>query len=1313
MIYRILYNGQEIYGPDLDHAVLNPTLELELNAAGKLEFSLPVLRSSNNDDEGKPIWPDDIWNTIEVFNGEVQVWEGDTCIFFGRPLEITRDWNNNKKVVCEGGLAYFNDTIQETKEYKQKKTPLYTDPEKYPNKTGFFNQIIDIHNDILMKDNNYDRTKSIFVGECDLDNPLVWRKTDMETTASVLQSMCLDTNGGYFILRKEWDEEWQDYKNVIDWKKNPPLGSTQTIALGLNLLDISQDLNGSDLCTVLYPTADDDIDVSKADKHEEDNPYVIHHEDGREDTHIYHDKKSKYIVHKEGFEKYGRVLKQKSFDLEADGTEKQKANELFVKAAEWLDDQNYDETTIECSAADLHYVWDQTIIYDPEGDPPTRLQLGQMVEVSDSVHGVTRQLPIYKCSMNLDSGVKKITMGTPPKKDLTDIIKPDTTSSTRNTTGGNADSGGSSSGGSSSVNIPVKDVQVKYPDSDEYATVVKKKVAKIDLTEVGKVQDVKVDGTSVVDEDGVANISIPAASVTDVTLDGTTIVDDGEAKILTDDIVKANPTGAASAGNITKIKIKNDIYEIPVADIQDVTLDGTSIVDPSDHVAKILSRDIIDDGIEGNFEHVVVKDDDPPSISVGKKTDIFIETNADDREVSILSQSDTPVNLQEIGGWAEYKQDYYQAPIGYYDEDGNFKYDPETTQRVYHVARCNGGGSTNWWFPDVPSAYPYPFTDHEGTLTTYGYKINNDDYVDIIFEKHDTNVKYRPTRVVGTFHFTCMKAGEEGSYMPVSEDYCNSSILTIQVSNDGVNWTNYNASTPPASVELDASATWEFSIDGYYSYIRLCCRNFLYQRPGYLSFNVYAVPESYIEDIWYKTEDNTWIKMPHVTSVPVQDVQIDSTSIVDANGVADIVSSQFGTNVEANPTGQSSGNLNSILIDSTKYDIPSGGTTVEANPVETPTDDLDTIKIGNVVYDIPGSGGGGSSVVPNPSGNPENRLIKVSIDGTIYEVSAGNTDEQYHQFGYSGSIQTFEAPETGTYKLEVWGAQGGTADISVHGGYGGYSVGYIDLDAGDILYVCVGGHGGGSYTQNASLVGYNGGGLGNYNGKRGNGGGATHIAKITGVLSDLSSDVSDILIVAGGGGGAGQYNGNEYGDGGSGGGYIGGHGYFKDTQTSSSSNHPGTGGTQAAGGTTEDYSGQSAGSFGQGANVDSSADYGGSGAGGGFYGGGASKNNAGAGGGSSYISSELSDACMYGYLVTESSATATKTVSVATATVDPTPLNAKIGDGFAKISWGSGEFDPYVTVNDLYNACVANSVTPASHSLDDIVACFLTGGGGE
>ena len=65
--------------------------------------------------------------------------------------------------------------------------------------------------------------------------------------------------------------------------------------------------------------------------------------------------------------------------------------------------------------------------------------------------------------------------------------------------------------------------------------------------------------------------------------------------------------------------------------------------------------------------------------------------------------------------------------------------------------------------------------------------------------------------------------------------------------------------------------------------------------------------------------------------------------------------------VEANPSsGTSAGDLSSIEIGGTKYNIPSGGgggTTVVANPSGAATDELEKIQIGSTIYAIPeGSG---------------------------------------------------------------------------------------------------------------------------------------------------------------------------------------------------------------------------------------------------------------------------------------------------------------------------------------------------------------------
>ena len=224
--------------------------------------------------------------------------------------------------------------------------------------------------------------------------------------------------------------------------------------------------------------------------------------------------------------------------------------------------------------------------------------------------------------------------------------------------------------------------------------------------------------------------------------------------------------------------------------------------------------------------------------------------------------------------------------------------------------------------------------------------------------------------------------------------------------------------------------------------------------------------------------------------------------------------------------------------------------------------------------------------------------------------------------------QTYTVPTTGTYKLEVWGAQGGE-----NGGYGGYSTGKVNLKSGEKIYINIGGLG----VSKDSGSAYNGGGRGYATyATCGSGGGATHIAKVSGLLSTLSSKTSNILIVAGGGDGYCHDT-----TGGSGGGISGG-GSNPGTQTSGNA-------------------------FGVGAGVSSGCCMRGGG-GGGYYGGSHSDNAPGSGG-SGYIgNSLLTDKYMYCYNCKTSTATATKTNTTTNVSSTPTANYAKSGAGAARIT---------------------------------------------
>lgn len=258
-------------------------------------------------------------------------------------------------------------------------------------------------------------------------------------------------------------------------------------------------------------------------------------------------------------------------------------------------------------------------------------------------------------------------------------------------------------------------------------------------------------------------------------------------------------------------------------------------------------------------------------------------------------------------------------------------------------------------------------------------------------------------------------------------------------------------------------------------------------------------------------------------------------------------------------------------------------------------------------------------------------------------------------FDYTGEIATFVVPKNGTYKLETWGAQGGSAlknnsIYEVNLGYGGYSSGFITLNAGDKLYINVGGRGlNGAYRVDVA-GGYNGGGSATNDNaddeSSGGGGGATHIAYKSGLLASLANSRESVIIVAGGGGGSSF----DYAAG-SGGGFTGG--------ITSKTNQNVVNQTQGF-------------AFGIGQNGSGTADSDGVGGGGGGWFGGYMNNvsaKSSGSGGSGYIGYNLlTNKVMYCYNCIESSEVATKTVSTTCVSETPQENCAKSGNGYARIT---------------------------------------------
>ena len=244
-------------------------------------------------------------------------------------------------------------------------------------------------------------------------------------------------------------------------------------------------------------------------------------------------------------------------------------------------------------------------------------------------------------------------------------------------------------------------------------------------------------------------------------------------------------------------------------------------------------------------------------------------------------------------------------------------------------------------------------------------------------------------------------------------------------------------------------------------------------------------------------------------------------------------------------------------------------------------------------------------------GNTGNGHAKITILSTDYMTKT---------YAYTGHREVFTAPKSGTYLIELWGAQGGAVSNNAYvGGKGAYTSGEITLSQGRKLYIYVGEN----YNNYKNEMSFNGGGKGSYsthNEFNANGGGATDVRLVDGDWNDFNSLKSRIMVAAGGGGS------NIWGhgaNGGAAGALVGRSGI----PSGGGSITPSAGGGQTAGGL--GYNGTAGtfqGTFGQGGYSQTYSDawFYHAGGGGGYYGGGGGGASTSvvtsAAGGSSFIS---------------------------------------------------------------------------------------------
>ena len=313
------------------------------------------------------------YDNIKIMKSTVDVYEGDTLIFTGRPTEIEIDFLQRKKIYCEGAFAYFNDSIQRPQEYTQ------------INIVDFFETIIENHNSQVSENRQFT------IGTIDIPSKTVYRSPSYETTKDCISDMCLNTSGGYIFIRKEQGVMY------IDWLADLSTISNQPITYGINLLDLVQNRNVENIYSRIIPIGEnDENDIPINIKSVNDGLDYLDVIISGEDPIVFSDY-------------YGIIEKTIKFD--------DIYNPITLKATAlaYIAEMLLDSVSIECEAADLHYTEDSD--YAP-------FKVGTLVNVLSTPHSVRTQLPITKMELDLSTAAKTINIGTPPVRTLTEIQKP-------------------------------------------------------------------------------------------------------------------------------------------------------------------------------------------------------------------------------------------------------------------------------------------------------------------------------------------------------------------------------------------------------------------------------------------------------------------------------------------------------------------------------------------------------------------------------------------------------------------------------------------------------------------------------------------------------------------------------------------------------------------------------------------------------------------------------------------------------------------------------------------------------------------------
>nr|DAU25851.1 MAG TPA: tail protein [Caudoviricetes sp.] len=345
-MYEIYTDGNKlIYSPravDSGYIATSAKITYEVNKAGTLIFTIPA---------SNPMYSNlaKLKSTIYVYlkanqNGV----ETTTEIWRGRILDSTRDFYNNKKITCEGELAFLNDGILSPYDYTTGGIGI----------SSYIEMILNTYN------SQCSENRKIYLGNIQFTGTIYRGSESYVNCLSELTDKVTDNEnvGGYLNIR-----HGADGKSYLDLHSESISESSQKIEFGRNMLDFEEYIDASSVFTYLIPlgardeSTDKPIDITSVN-------------DGKN-----------YVMSETGVALYGNIYRTYTWD---DVTI---PSNLLTKAKKLLADSIAEATTLTIPAVDMHLL-DVTV---------EKISIGNKVRVQSIPHNIDEDFVCTKIVLDL------------------------------------------------------------------------------------------------------------------------------------------------------------------------------------------------------------------------------------------------------------------------------------------------------------------------------------------------------------------------------------------------------------------------------------------------------------------------------------------------------------------------------------------------------------------------------------------------------------------------------------------------------------------------------------------------------------------------------------------------------------------------------------------------------------------------------------------------------------------------------------------------------------------------------------------------